>query len=182
MLQRVENVRVSFTKKTFTSKGRVHVTIGNKLYTLSALSNVHDFNKALADSATYPICFVRLGERAYWLFQNRWHWDNENLTPDQIYGLLIAKDRQRQQTIHRAQTIAATQWNPAAPSVGRRAIPADVKQLVWARDGGRCRRCGSTTELQFDHIIPHSMGGADSENNLQILCGPCNRGKGASIS
>ncbi len=36
-------------------------------------------------------------------------------------------------------------------------------------------------ELQFDHLIPLAFGGATTEQNLQILCGPCDRRKGASI-
>jgi 5-methylcytosine-specific restriction endonuclease McrA len=63
----------------------------------------------------------------------------------------------------------------------RGAIPAGVKQLVWQRDRGQCRQCGANTELQFDHIIPLAKGGSTSDANLQILCGPCNRRKGASI-
>lgn len=60
---------------------------------------------------------------------------------------------------------------------GRPGIPSDVKRAVWVRDGGACRQCGAKKELHFDHIIPYSKGGADSIENLQILCGPCNRSK-----
>ena len=60
-----------------------------------------------------------------------------------------------------------------------RSIPQDVKIAVAARDGGRCRQCGSTTELHFDHVIPWSKGGANTVANIQLLCGPCNRRKGA---
>jgi hypothetical protein len=60
-----------------------------------------------------------------------------------------------------------------------RSIPQDVKIAVAARDGGRCRQCGSTTELHFDHVIPWSTGGANTIANIQLLCGPCNRRKGA---
>ena len=49
------------------------------------------------------------------------------------------------------------------------------------RDGGRCVRCGSQQELQYDHIIPLSRGGADTAENLQLLCAPCARAKGDSI-
>ncbi len=63
----------------------------------------------------------------------------------------------------------------------RKPISDTVKRAVWVRDQGRCVGCGSTTDLQFDHIIPYSKGGGDSEQNLQILCGTCNRSKSDSI-
>jgi HNH endonuclease len=60
-----------------------------------------------------------------------------------------------------------------------RYIPQDVKIAVSARDGGRCRQCGSTQELHYDHVIPWSQGGTNTVANIQLLCGPCNRRKGA---
>jgi hypothetical protein len=68
----------------------------------------------------------------------------------------------------------------AAPFGERsRAIPQDVKIEVAARDGGRCRQCGSNNELHFDHVIPWSKGGPNTVGNIQLLCGTCNRRKGA---
>jgi len=63
----------------------------------------------------------------------------------------------------------------------RRAIPKQVKMYVWQRDGGRCVECGSNSNLEYDHIIPVSRGGSNTERNLQLLCESCNRRKGASI-
>ena len=60
-----------------------------------------------------------------------------------------------------------------------RAIPQDVKIEVAVRDGGRCRQCGSNKELHFDHVIPWSKGGPSTVANIQLLCGTCNRRKGA---
>ena len=60
-----------------------------------------------------------------------------------------------------------------------RRISQDVKIAVSARDGGRCRQCGQTENLHFDHIIPVSKGGANTVANIQLLCGPCNRAKAA---
>jgi 5-methylcytosine-specific restriction endonuclease McrA len=62
-----------------------------------------------------------------------------------------------------------------------RHIPSEVRREVWERDGGCCCRCGATEELQFDHIIPWSEGGAHSAENLELLCGRCNRRKAARI-
>jgi hypothetical protein len=55
-----------------------------------------------------------------------------------------------------------------------RHIPDDVKRQVWARDGGHCVKCGAMDYLEFDHIIPHSRGGASTVNNVQVLCRRCN--------
>src|SRR5262249_15265924 len=55
-----------------------------------------------------------------------------------------------------------------------RHIPDEVKREVWDRDGGRCVRCKSSDYLEFDHIIPHARGGANTANNVQILCRKCN--------
>lgn len=74
--------------------------------------------------------------------------------------------------------------SPVPPPVGERAkrsIPQDVKIAVSARDGGRCRQCGSTAQLHFDHVIPISRGGANTVANIQLLCGACNRAKGAKL-
>ena len=68
------------------------------------------------------------------------------------------------------------------PEAGKRPpIPKDVVDAVWERDGGRCVYCGSTTNLQLDHIIPFSKGGATTVENLQLLCQDCNLKKSNHI-
>ena len=62
-----------------------------------------------------------------------------------------------------------------------RTITQEVKDRVWNRDGGKCVQCGSNENLEFDHIIPFSKGGANTYRNIQLLCEPCNRSKSAKI-
>ena len=63
-----------------------------------------------------------------------------------------------------------------------RLIPSWVKLEVWKRDQGRCRKCGTTSGLHFDHIIPYSKGGSSKDPaNIQILCGHHNLEKRDNI-
>ena len=76
-------------------------------------------------------------------------------------------------------------WIPVPPPRGAvgernsRSIPQDVKIAVSVRDQGMCVQCGSTQDLHYDHKIPWSRGGTNTVNNIQLLCGRCNRIKGA---
>lgn len=60
-------------------------------------------------------------------------------------------------------------------------IPRDVVDAIYRRDGGKCVYCGSTQNLQLDHIIPFSRGGATTIENLQLLCQKCNLEKSNKI-
>ena len=59
-----------------------------------------------------------------------------------------------------------------------RTIPQDVKIAVAVRDEGLCQHCGTSAgPMQYDHVIPYSMGGDNSVDNIQLLCRGCNRAK-----
>lgn len=123
----MEKSQVLLAKKMFSSKGPLHVRVGSKQNQLLALWEQEFFNRVLADSAHYPACFLSIGEQNYWLFQNRRHWENENLTPDQVYALLAARDQRRQTSIQRAQSLVAFQGDPSTRKGGQTAIPDEVK-------------------------------------------------------
>lgn len=63
----------------------------------------------------------------------------------------------------------------------RASIPESVKRKVWRRDEGKCVNCGSREKLEFDHIIPVSKGGSNTERNIELLCEKCNRKKSNKI-
>ena len=62
-----------------------------------------------------------------------------------------------------------------------RYVPSNVKIAVWRRDEGKCAKCASQEKLEYDHIIPVSKGGSNTERNIQLLCEKCNRLKSANI-
>jgi len=179
VLRRAENVTMRHRVNLFTRRGRVELTVGRSTYYVGSKVRKDELNAAFATSDRNPVKVGRVKERQYWWFRGRWFWDNDNLLPEQVFALLDTRDRRQASTIARAHTIANS---PSQPVQYRRgAIPRDVKELVWARDGGRCGTCGSISELQFDHIIPVSRGGSSEPENLQVLCGPCNRRKGVAV-
>jgi 5-methylcytosine-specific restriction endonuclease McrA len=54
-------------------------------------------------------------------------------------------------------------------------IPEDVKRLVYERDMARCRACGSDELIQYDHLVPWSLGGGNEPQNIRLLCAGCKR-------
>lgn len=61
-----------------------------------------------------------------------------------------------------------------------RYISETTKKIVYTRDGGVCRCCGSSQDLEYDHITPYSCGGSSDASNIQLLCQKCNRSKSNS--
>lgn len=71
--------------------------------------------------------------------------------------------------------------NMSQASTNHLPIRRDTRLFVWSRDGGRCRNCGAQENLQFDHIIPKSVGGSSVAENVEVLCRGCNLKKGARL-
>ncbi|MCI0141534.1 HNH endonuclease [Arthrobacter bambusae] len=180
MLRRAENVSLTHRPGFWTGKGPVFLTVGRKSYQLKKLTK-QEFSERQEGQRRYPSPVVTVHGRKYWQFENKFYWENDGLKAAEIYALIMTRKQRDRQHIERAQATVAMGSTPRnAPA--RRQIPDDVKLLVWTRDEGRCRNCGSETELQYDHVIPVSMGGSNNPENLQILCGPCNRFKSAGIT
>jgi 5-methylcytosine-specific restriction endonuclease McrA len=112
-------------------------------------------------------CVVRYtspkGQNSYWRYHE---WDFE--------GLHREFHEMRQDRAAKSTTQFLRQQE-------RQRVTAKVRFEVFARDGNRCRVCGTTAEvepLHVDHIIPISKGGRSDLHNLQTLCQTCNLGKG----
>lgn len=81
-------------------------------------------------------------------------------------------------------------WNPNEAAKGKIVTLDDNKfydSWQWTdlrfktikKYGAKCMLCSSTKNIQVDHIKPKSLYPdlALEPSNLQILCGPCNKGK-----
>lgn len=67
--------------------------------------------------------------------------------------------------------------------VTRKAWPTWVRDVLRARERGKCAECGASFdelegEIHIDHIIPLAKGGFNDLANLQLLCEMCNKKKG----
>lgn len=49
-------------------------------------------------------------------------------------------------------------------------------ERVGMRDGYQCKECGSTEDLELQHIIPLSKGGTHNLENLELICRNHRRG------
>lgn len=56
-------------------------------------------------------------------------------------------------------------------------LEKEIKRLYQSP----CQACGSTEQIEQDHIVPLSRGGRHCIGNLQPLCSPCNKSKGSKF-
>jgi hypothetical protein len=136
------------------------------------------FRALRAAQADRPVALWRDEHRTYWVFEDRVFWEDEDLASEDVLALVRDRQRRRRRALERAHAALAGE----AASPRRRPIPHAVRLAVWERDGGRCVECGSRFDIQYDHVIPLVAGGATTVENLQILCAPCNRRKGAALA
>jgi 5-methylcytosine-specific restriction endonuclease McrA len=125
-----------------------------------------------------PVALIEAEGRQWWWYRDCFYWEDDGLSAHDVMALVVERERRKQRKLERAHA-AMRQGLNGGPR--REPIPRDVRLAVWQRDGGRCVECGSDFDLQYDHVIPFSMGGATTAENLQLLCAGCNRAKGAAI-
>jgi hypothetical protein len=130
--------------------------------------------------ATHPVRVVerKTNGRTWWWFEGAFYWEDDGYDPDDVLALIRDRQRKKDRQLRRAKDLMVLD---ESPEPRRQPIPREIKQAVWKRDGGSCVECGSRFDIQYDHILPFSLGGATTVENLQILCANCNRAKSDSI-
>lgn len=133
----------------------------------------------LREQEDQPVPVAVDERRTWWMFRGRFFWEDDGLDHDEVMALVLERERRRRRRIERAKDMMLAEAQP--PAARREPIPEEVRRAVFRRDGGRCAACGSDELLQFDHVIPVALGGSSTAENLQLLCAPCNRDKGAAL-
>lgn len=83
--------------------------------------------------------------------------------------------------VRRIGRVSARNRRARLAGVGGSHTQADLKR-IYAKQAGKCAICKcslSRAIREVDHIMPIALGGHNGPDNLQYLCRPCNRAKGA---
>jgi HNH endonuclease len=135
-----------------------------------------------AAQGQHPVHVAQSGPRVWWWFEDSFYWESGNYSPRDVLALIRDRQRRATQRLDRAHMLLnVDEGREQRPRGQRQAIPREVRQAVFERDGGQCAECGSKFDLQYDHLLPVALGGATTVDNLQLLCGECNRTKGADL-
>lgn len=57
-------------------------------------------------------------------------------------------------------------------------MTSQTRLRIYKRDGYKCKKCGTGSDLTIDHIIPVSKGGTNVDTNLRTMCRRCNEHRG----
>ena len=131
-----------------------------------------------AQQAESPVKLVRQDERAYWIFRECFYWEDDGLSADDVKALALARIRKHDRQLANAHSLMRAE---EAGQALRPPVSIEIRRAVFERDAGRCVGCGGSFDLQYDHVIPFSLGGGTTVANLQLLCGDCNRRKGTTL-
>jgi hypothetical protein len=140
------------------------------------------WDQLVLEQRQQPVSVARSGARVWWWFEDAFYWESGGYPARDVLALIRDRQRRAGQRLDRARMLLNVEEGQGQKSAARRqSIPREVRRVVFERDGGQCMDCGSNFDLQYDHVIPVALGGATTIENLQLLCGQCNREKSADL-
>ena len=108
---------------------------------------------------------------------------------EKAYDLVVQR-LAREVKVGSAEAPTLTGWNvvkrtdiPVRTDAAGRRRSKNIRETLYGRQGGYCNGCGvhfPPRNLTLDHVVPRAKGGADADENLQLLCGACNSMKGST--
>lgn len=154
---------------------------GNKDYVVmrSRGRNTPEFYQDLKDSNTPSLILSEMGSDFFHVFKTikrQYPQVNDAELSNHSYNISKKYIEDLQKKVEEQQKELAEKIAGSS-----RHIPSDIRRTVWSRDKGRCVLCGNQENLEYDHIIPFSKGGAHSVSNIRILCRACNRRRNDNI-
>jgi hypothetical protein len=91
--------------------------------------------------------------------------------------LIEAHSRRKMAVVRRPAKVRAVPEGARPDAENTRHVAAEVKRVVWVRDGGRCafvgasgHRCSERAFLEYHHVVPHAVGGPPTIANIQLRC------------
>jgi hypothetical protein len=98
-----------------------------------------------------------------------------------IIGKAVREMRQRLEARRFAQT-KSPRKAAARTDDASRYVPAEVRRVVYRRDGGQCRfidgdgrRCSERHRLEYHHQHAYGLGGGSDVDNICLMCDEHNR-------
>lgn len=184
MLRRETGVRIGFSFKAGDDATSVELFVPQRGMEANIVGWLSASDLRRMDAEDLPIQAYSIGERwsgrHWWVFRRGVYSTALSLKALDVRALLLQAENKVKVKLAHAHALmeqAAVLDAPRRPS-----IPTDVKILVWQRDKGQCVICGSNRDLEFDHVIPLTMGGSNTARNIQLLCELHNRQKGGNLA
>lgn len=111
------------------------------------------------------ISWIFCEEGVDWLIDYLWsHWE---LPSEKTIGIPVSHSRHIPGEVRQAvltEFLSSGKWCPGVAGVTKR------------------HRIDESMQVEFDHIVPHSVGGSNGYWNVQVLCTDCNRLKRATAA
>jgi hypothetical protein len=162
-LERDENAGLWKDNRGFLWEGRVWF-VGTGCPPHRLRPGTYQRLRAWCAQGDLPVFVARARRRQWWWWRDAFYWESGDYGPEDLLSLLLMLERDDEQGIG-----WELEMRPVEP------ISEEVKRIVFERDGGRCLGCGSDELIQFDHVVPLSLGGRNDPQNIRLVCAGCNR-------